>query len=150
MKNLRILGFIFIVLGLGLLLISFNYYEQATVFIQRTVITTGTIVSYEIDRAVSDEDLSTPVKNYYPVISFETVKGKKITFKSKSTYNPAQYKVGDQLSVRYNPKNPQEAEVFSVYALWIRFAVVFIFGLIFTLIGWFEVYRSLHVNNNAG
>lgn len=82
---------------------------------------------------------------YCPTIEFTASSGEAIRFESSFGTMPASYKVGDAVTVFYNPSNPKEAEIDSGISKWFVpgclllfsigacfFSVVFL-GLFFTL-----------------
>ncbi|MCC7358926.1 MAG: DUF3592 domain-containing protein [Anaerolineales bacterium] len=75
----------------------------------RTV--TGTVIE---NRVVSDSDGDT----YKPVIEYE-VNGQTYAFESPNSASPPAYAVGERVTLRYNPDNPQDARINSLWELWL-------------------------------
>ncbi len=55
---------------------------------------------------------------YYPVVEFEAAFGLKTRFQAQVGSNPAGYKVGQQVTVLYDPQNPEKAEIDSASSLY--------------------------------
>lgn len=147
MKNRNVLGFLFILFGLVLLYISYDYFESANDFISKTVLTRGEIVGFKVQKSKGLRPDS--FKEHYPIIKFRTIQGEEVKFISSLPYNPERHKIGDWIEIRYQPRNPQNAEIYSFYSLWSKFFAVFIAGFIFALIGAIAIYRYFNPKNNA-
>ena len=79
---------------------------------------------------------------YCPVVDFTTATGQTVRFESQFGTMPASHQVGQSLAVRYDPADPQKADVDSVTANWFvpgcTIAMGFAFlvmGLVFVVIG---------------
>ncbi len=109
-----ILAFLaFVISGIGGLF-GYSSYDFST----NAVVTTGTVMS--VSARYSDGSTS-----YQPIIAFIDHNGTKRsgpTFLSSSSYN---YRVGDQVGILYDIRDPQNLRVNNWFALW-GFGTVFI------------------------
>ena len=71
---------------------------------------------------------------YCPVVEFQ-VSGQTIRFQSAFGTMPASHKVGQSVTILYNPANPQEAEVSSVVSRYLYPGVLAFMGLIALCLG---------------
>ena len=123
MKILKIIGFILILVGLIMLLVSGIAFFSARNFIRDSVVTTGTVVDLVLEDSMSDD--MGPV--YHPVVSFMTHDGETVEFKASYGSNPPRYSRGDEIKVRYDAYNPHKARLDSFFDLW---GIPIIFGAI--------------------
>jgi hypothetical protein len=123
MKILKIIGFILILCGLIMLLVSGITFFNARNFARDSVVTTGTVVDLVLEDSMSDD--SGPF--YHPVVSFITTDGETVEFKASYGSNPPRYSRGDEIKVRYDRYNPYKARLDSFFDLW---GIAIIFGAI--------------------
>jgi Protein of unknown function (DUF3592) len=76
----------------------------------------------------------------HPQIKFITSEGKEIKYSQNGLIFG--YKIGDQITVLYDPQNPHEASVNAPGALWGFNLLSFILGVCFTGIGFFKFLNS--------
>jgi len=65
-----------------------------------------------------------------PVVEFTTPSGEKIRFTSDFGSRPAGHKVGQSVNVRYDPVDPQKAEIDSAMNLWLAPLILVFMGVI--------------------
>lgn len=93
-------------LGLALLGAAvWTFYNQRNKAVSG-ITATGTVVDLT-------REMTTPGSTgvYCPVVDFTLPSGEKITFTSDYGTRPASHKVGQSVTVRYDPDDPQKAEV---------------------------------------
>ncbi|MFC1878813.1 DUF3592 domain-containing protein [Chloroflexota bacterium] len=66
---------------------------------------------------------------YCPVVRFAAPSGEEIEFKSEHGSRPSMYKVGQKVTVLYDPANPEQAEIRSKVGRWLVPAVMTFIGL---------------------
>lgn len=76
------------------------------------VTTTGTVVRLD-ERSSGAGGCCT----YVPVVDFQ-VSGQIYTFEGDNASYPPKYEVGEQVSVRYDPTNPNTAQIDSLFERW--------------------------------
>jgi len=81
--------------------------------------------------------------DYYPVVTFTTPDGKDHSFQSEVGSDPAEFKIGQHVNVYYQPSDPDnKAQINSWYDLWIAFACVLFFAILFLTAGFVEYART--------
>lgn len=125
---LIIFGSIFSLVGIGRLTGSFYNYNQTQRFISSSVSTSG-IVS-ELRASVSDGS-----RVYYPTIQFKNQQGETIETELNIGSNPPEYTVGEQVTILYDPNNPQDANTNSFLSLYFVAVVLLGLGGTFTTVG---------------
>jgi hypothetical protein len=103
----------------------------------RGVAATGTVVDL-LSRVFNPGSAAV----YCPVVEFTAATGQPVRFESQFGTMPASHRVGQSIAVRYDPANPQKAEVDSATANWfvpgctIAMGLGFlVMGLVFVVIG---------------
>jgi len=102
---LQILQWIGLGSGVAFALVSLGFFVNTVIFVERSSVTTGVVVSLEDHQ---DDDGSV---TYSPVFSFVAANGSKQTVQSYSSSNPPGYSVGEQVPVRYETRNPAHARI---------------------------------------
>ena len=87
------------------------------------ITTTGTVV-----RMNEQSDGEGGCCTYVPVVDFD-VNGNMYTFEGDTASNPPAYRVGEQVDVRYDPANPNTAQIDSWFERWI-FPIIMIPAMI--------------------
>jgi hypothetical protein len=112
--NIFFLGFI--------ALMTFFFWSSFTLATQGEL-TTGRVIALD----ESDSDGSTV---YSPIFEF-TVGGQRYEVNSGIASDPPDYQVGEPITVRYNPANPQHAEVESILnSPWIYGGLLALFAVV--------------------
>ena len=84
----------------------------------------GTVVDYKTGRSSNHHTV------YLPVVEFEPAANHKIQITSTVGANPPDYKIGEQLSVRFLPKKPRDGRIYSFWEMWALPLIFFVVGLI--------------------
>lgn len=137
MGALLLVGLLFVLIGIAVLICGAVGAVKQSRESARRVAATGIVV-----------DLVTRVVNpgsagiYCPTVDFTTAAGQTVRFQSEFGTMPASQPVGQSVAVRYDPNDPQKAEVDSAASRWlvpgcmIGMGVLFLgMGLVFMLIG---------------
>lgn len=85
----------------------------------------GTVI--ELTTRVTASGRSTMI---CPVVEFTVPSGGKIRFTSEFGSRPAGHKVGQNVNVRYDPADPQKAEIESTMTLWLVPLILVFMGVI--------------------
>jgi len=101
---------------------AWNYFKGRQT-IQSHVAVTGTVVEL-VQRNTSRSHI------YCPMVEFTLTSGEKLRFTSEFGTLPASNKIGDVVKVRYDPANPQQAEIESGMSLWLAPLILVFMGLI--------------------
>lgn len=106
---LLVFGTIFVAIGLATCCESYW-------FVRHSVSAQGNVIELRlVTQTDSDGQEST---GYAPVFTFIAQNGNPYTAISRSNSNPPQYKVGDSITVLYEPDNPSRARIDSFLDLW--------------------------------
>lgn len=129
---MKIIKYVFLIIGLGLLVGTFFLYQNKKEFLDTAVTAKGTV----IELIASRSDKST---TYKPVVSFTTKDGKQIKYISSVSSNPPSYHEGETVEIFYDPADPYDANINGFASLWLGPLILGIFGIIFFLIGFFII-----------
>lgn len=88
----------------------------------------------EISESVSSDDDGSHV-SYYPVVEFQTRNGETFRFKGSTGSSSSDYETGATVRVRYNPKNPRDAQLANFSQFWLGPVVITAAGLIALFLG---------------
>jgi len=133
MKIIKIISTLFSIIGIGLLIASLFIFNHTRNFIKKSSSTTGTVIELLQERSTSSGGSTSYA--YYPWIRFETEDGRSIVFKSAVGSNPPSYRVGEEVSVLFDPDNPYNAKINSFFSVWLGFIILSGLGVIFAGIG---------------
>jgi uncharacterized protein YneF (UPF0154 family) len=123
-SGFKIVGWVFALVGLGLLTAGAMVYLHTERFIARASEAEGAVVELERRGSV-----------YHPVVSFNAQDGKSVTFASSIGSSPPSYRKGEKVRVLYDPVNPQEARIEGIFSLWLPVMILWGIGGVFFLIG---------------
>lgn len=127
-KTLKIVGAIFLLIGIIDLGICVFSYQNTLNFIDTAISAPGTVI--EVNRSGSNGS-----SNYYPVVQFTTDQGKIIEFQSNVGSNPPSYQTGDDIAVLYPEDTPEKARINSFSGLWLLIIIFAGVGGSFTIAG---------------
>ncbi len=130
MGGLLLVGLLFLLIGLAVLISGIIAAVKQKGKIARGVPATGTVV--DLVRKIFNPG-SAGV--YCPVVQFTTGAGQLIKFESGFGTMPASHRVGQTIAVRYDPTNPQSAEVDSASGNWFVPGCTIAMGLLFFAMG---------------
>jgi hypothetical protein len=135
MRLLKIIGTLFVVVGVLLLVGGFFSYKHTRRFIAHSTVTRGEVIDLVL-RATSDSDSPrSDAGVYYPLIRFETESHEAIEFMGSTGSNPPSHRKGDTIAVRYDSDDPYRARVDSFFSLWLFAVIPGALGLVFVTAG---------------
>ena len=85
-------------------------------FLAKAITTSGEVAAVKEEVEHDANGLSTSSR---PVVSFRTEGGMTIRFEAMSTRGPAFYRIGDRVTVVYDPLRPDRAHIRSFVSLWL-------------------------------
>jgi Protein of unknown function (DUF3592) len=101
---------------------AWTYFKQQRTM-QSRVAATGTVVELTRQNTTRGYILC-------PVVEFTIPSGEKIRFTSEFGSRPASHAIGQSVAVRYDPADPQKAEVESAMSLWLVPLIMVFMGVI--------------------
>lgn len=140
-------GCLFFLIGLGMVIAGGWFGWRSYSSLQGKEQATATVINVQVIEGGPDSS-----EEYFPTVQFTTAEGNSITstprearestaFGGLVTVNNSddgyetEYEVGDEVTVYYNPANPQEVVLDDFNMLWVAPIVVGGLGLIFAPIG---------------
>ncbi len=115
----------------GILLFISDYLEDKRCTVETTAVIVDVIKETHLRHG--SHASRRQVNNYYPTIEF-FVPGKTVRVKTRiKGYHRDSFKPGEQLNIRYNPKNPSDLKL-REYSLWegvIGMGIMFLLGAVF-------------------
>jgi len=130
MKKIKLIKYIFTILGIGILVGTFFIYMNASNFLKTSITSQGTVV--DLLESISSSNNSIM---YNPLVNFIDEKGNSIEFSSSSGSNPPSYSIGEQVEVLYNPEFPNDAKINGFFSIWGGAIITGILGVVFFSIG---------------
>jgi hypothetical protein len=114
-------------MGAGLVMIGLAYFFFARTrrFLHTAVDTTGTVVNL-IESSGSEGGTV-----YQAVVAFKTAEGRDVQWTESMASNPPAGQVGDEVPVKYDPSDPDEARIAKPFRLWFLPGLFGLLGVIF-------------------
>ncbi len=128
----RLVGLIFMSIGMVLLAIAGYLIYAHQQFEKNAVTVKGTVVEFQ--SYISNNDNSSTTM-YTPVFEYE-YKGKKYTYVSTSGSNVKEYEVGERIDILVDPENPDDVLVNSFMEKWFVSVLLGFMGTLFTGLGY--------------
>ncbi len=130
MKIISKIKYIFIAIGLPMLIGAvFDYYSTVS-FLESALSAEGTITDFE-------EHYNDGSVTYRPVVEFVDSNNQLIEFISSTGRGRSVYSLGEKIGVVYSPSNPQQASLDSFFSLWGTTLITTILGASFFSVGIF-------------
>jgi hypothetical protein len=118
--------------GFVLLVLAAFFTWRTSSFIQRSQSAPGRVTALE---PVTGQDSgSNRTINYAPVFSFKAADSKTYSVTSSTSSNPPGFEVGDDVTVLYNPEDPQQARINTFGQLWLVPVILGSTGTVFFII----------------
>ncbi|MDQ2936796.1 MAG: DUF3592 domain-containing protein [Acidobacteriota bacterium] len=137
MGALLLIGVLFVLIGFAVLIGGVVAAVKQSRQSARNVSATGTVVDL-VKRVINPGSGGV----YCPVVDFATSTGHAVRFESQFGTMPATHRLGQKVEVRYDPANPQGAEIDSATSRWlvpgcmVAMGLGFLgMGLVFVVIG---------------
>ena len=115
-----LLGIFLLIPGLILLAIGVFLVMRTCRFLRTAVETTSTIVELRV---------GPDINMYQAVVEFKTHEGQTIRWSQNGFHKPALGDVGDEIPMKYNPKNPNQARIARFVSMWFVGGILSILGL---------------------
>lgn len=135
----RFAGWVFVLIGLPIMGLGWHLLQKERARVARSVRTTGVVETLENSRYSSPVRARTS-SSTAPTIRYRDATGHDYTFTAsgaaKAATRPADYAVGERVTVYYDPARPYDARLHGFLAQWMGPAMVIGMGLVFALLGW--------------
>lgn len=128
MKVLSVFKYVFLSIGLAILLGSWMAYKSSRDFLEKAVSTQGTVVDFVKVRGSSST-------TFRPVVQFITGQGQEVEFISSTGRSRPSFTVGQQVDILYLPENPEDAKFNNYSDLWSIALVTGVMGGVFFSVG---------------
>ncbi len=128
MKVFFVLKYLFLAVGIALLIGAVFVYKSSSDFLLSAVATRGTIIG--LMQHKHDDSVS-----YHPVVSFTTEGGRSVEFTSSQQGNASAYLIGSSVGVLYSPANADEARIKGFFAIWGLTLLLASLGALFVSVG---------------
>jgi len=121
-----------VILSIGLVLLAIGgvMYLINAVFISRAELVDGTVT---LINTSFDADYNSTT--YCPLVRYTTKAGQTLTYDSDVCSSPADYKVGDQVQVYYDPQDPGKAQIKNFWSQYLQSITMGGLGLPFVGLG---------------
>jgi len=128
MKAVRIIGILIILCSIVPSGIAGYWYAKTDTFLAQAFKTEATVV--DVEKSTSDDGAM-----YYPVFSFSDKNGNRHRIHSKMGSYPPAYKIGDTVTIFYDPQIPEKTKLDSFVSLWLGPVILGVLGFIPVFIG---------------
>ncbi|MFV0480931.1 MAG: DUF3592 domain-containing protein [Campylobacteraceae bacterium] len=143
---MRVIGFVFLLITLGLCAATFHQYTTSKDFLDNGLRAVGTVEGYET-RTSKDSDGKSSTY-YHPVVSFTDKSGEIVLFTSSLGTGSRSYAINEKIEVLYHEANPENATINSFLSLWFSTIILGIFSVIFLIISFFIIKLSYKQKKN--
>jgi Protein of unknown function (DUF3592) len=127
--TLLLVGIIFLAVGAVQLGLGVFFLARTRRFLRTAVDTTGTIV--DLLESHSSEGGTT----FQAVVEFQTADGRTIQWTERMASNPPAGQSGDQVPMKYDPTDPDDARIAKTFRLWFLSGLLGLLGPLFFGIG---------------
>ena len=127
---MKVFAQVILSIGLVLLAISGVMYLINAVFISRAELVDGTVT---LINTSFDSDYNSTT--YCPLVRYTTKAGQTLTYDSEVCSSPANYKVGDQVQIYYDPQDPGKAQIKNFWSQYLQSITMSGLGLPFVGLG---------------
>ena len=121
-KSMKIISTILLLTSIILLGLAAYFYTKQENFIETSIKTSGVVIGLEESTSSSSSSSSI---SYAPTVKYQDAEGNEYVFTSNISSSPPSYDVGEEVIIMYNPNNPSDAQIKSIFGQWI---IVWILG----------------------
>lgn len=129
MRTLKIIKYIFVIVGFGMLIGCFFTYKKTNEFLKTSIEANGTVVELLETKSENSSSIT-----YKPEVQFKDKCGNLIQFVSSTSSNPPSYSIGEKVEVLYNPESSNDAKIKSFFSLWGGTIILGILGAVFLIV----------------
>ncbi|MBC8032233.1 MAG: DUF3592 domain-containing protein [Pyrinomonadaceae bacterium] len=128
MDWVTVVSSIFTLAGAALLVAAGRQFIRTRAFLRNSASAVGIVIALTEDRG--GDEIS-----YFPRVTFKTPSGNDITFQSGMGSSSQARSIGDSVAVRYQPDQPQAAEIDAFMTLWGLTLLFGGLGVVFLFVG---------------
>ncbi|MFO7528444.1 MAG: DUF3592 domain-containing protein [Marinobacter sp.] len=128
MKTFNTLRVILVLLGVGMLVGAFFFFQSTSAFLETATAKPGVVT--DLVRSRSSDSYA-----YYPLVRFEDEQGRLTEFLSSSGSNPPSYSRGETVRVLFTPGETDSARIDGFFSLWGATLIIGCLGGVFFLLG---------------
>jgi hypothetical protein len=88
----------------------------------------GRVVAMDQGEVIGDEE--SPRPSYYPVVEFQTPDGRGFRFRGSTGSSSPEFAIGAEVGLRYNPHNPDQAQLTKFSHFWLGPLLLAVGGLL--------------------
>lgn len=136
MKGKEILGLglaaLFALIGTAFAVAAFINWQSTRQLIQTGIETKGVVIDMHHTR----DKRGRITTSLAPVVQFVTKEGKSVTYYSQTYTTPAGFAIGESVMLWYLPSDPQHNVTLKGADSWVLSAVLGLFGVVFSFIGY--------------
>ena len=124
----RVMAVSFLVGGIAMGAGAIALFNYMRTFAATATTCIGKLVAYQSVKSRSDGLTNGRAVNHYPIVEFVDAAGTKRRFTASTGSNQKPYVVGAEITVQYDPKDPENADIESKLYQWMIPALVFGLG----------------------
>jgi uncharacterized protein DUF3592 len=128
MDWVSVVSIIFALVGAAMLGAAARQFTRTRAFLRNSAIASGIVIALTENR--ERDEIS-----YSPKVKFQTPAGRDITFQSAMGSSAEVRSIGDSVAVRYQPDQPDVAEIDAFMPLWGLTLVFSTLGVVFLFVG---------------
>jgi hypothetical protein len=140
-RNLTVIACVFLIVGPSMLAIAGYLAWGIKRFLDGSVAAQGTVTGLVPVASASRSKNSSPKTSYAGAFSFTAADGMSYSVTSSTSSNPPEFKVGEAVAVRYDPRYPSQARIDSVRQVWGAPLVVGGMGTVFLAMAFVVILR---------
>ena len=136
------MNYIFLLIGGTQFLMGSSFFGVSVFLIIRKKLrmknwmkTTGLVLDIEVSQGMRQPMGKTRNTLFRPKVRFQTADGRVIDYEPQTSNSWSNYKVGEQISVYYNPQQPEKVMLGTGTGQWLRLIAFAVGGVFFALFG---------------
>lgn len=149
MKAIKIVQFVFLLIGAAMLAGTFFMVQHTQQFLQTSLKAEGTVIDL-IEKRSSSSSSTSNSRTYSPKVQFTTANGESMTFTTSSSSYPPSHDIGEKVDIFYKADTPSQAKINSYFDLWGGATILGVLGAVFFAIGaGIMLFSNLGQNNKS-
>lgn len=131
LRTVRRIRWVFGVVGVVVTLVGVVLLARAIVFVSTAIPVQAEVVSVEAltERHRDSDGRTSTMRTYLPMFEFHDAEGRMHTATTNHSSSDYNYSVGQTVTIRYNPANPETIRVDSFFGIWGAAVIVLPLGM---------------------